>query len=157
LPVSTAKGKIGCGRSPMDDATELFSLGIHDPQPPGAAAINIAFDIDLHTVRHTGFVAAQIDKYAIAGFGERAVWCDVKSADVTATGVVDVEHALVGREGEPIGDDEIVGQQRQRAEIGSYTVDPRKSQVPLLRRIGTGPWIGEINATVRLDDHVIGP
>ena len=95
----------------MHDASELFALWVDDPQPPGAAAINIAFDIDLHAVGNARFGAAQIDKDAVGLLRQRPVGHNIESADVPAARVVNVEHALVRREGKPIGHDEIVDQQ----------------------------------------------
>src|SRR5271170_4781827 len=124
FPVGAAKGQICRGRGAVDDAAEFFALWIDDPQPTGAAAIDIAFDVDLHAVGNAGFIAAQIDKHMIAVFRERAVGRDIEGANVAAARVVDVEHALVGRKGESVGHDEIVDQQCQAAEVRSYPVDP---------------------------------
>src|SRR6516165_9953253 len=67
LPVGAAKSEVSRGGRAVDDAPELFALGVDDPQPAGATAIDIAFDIDLHAVGNAGFVPTQIDKYAITG------------------------------------------------------------------------------------------
>lgn len=88
----------------------FFALGVNDPQPAGAAAIDIAIDIDLHAVGDAGFGAAQIDIDVVRMLGERAVGRHVKGADVATARIVDVEHALVGRKGEAVGHDEIIGQ-----------------------------------------------
>ena len=45
-----------------------------------------------------------------------------------------VEHALVERERKPVGQHEIVDEQRERAEIRGEPVDAGKGQVPLLLR-----------------------
>src|SRR5215467_15618114 len=50
FPVGPAKGEVGRGGGAVHDAAELCALGIHDPQPTGTAAIDIAFDVDLHAV-----------------------------------------------------------------------------------------------------------
>ena len=73
-----------------------------------------------------------------------------------AARVVDVEHALVRREREPIGQHEVVDEQGIRAEIGGEAVDTGEGEVPLLGREGAGPRIGEVDAAVRLDHHVVG-
>src|ERR1700676_2172296 len=64
FPVVAAKGHVGRGGRAMHDAAELFALRVHDPDPAGAAAIDIAFDIDLHAVGDAGLIAAQIDEDA---------------------------------------------------------------------------------------------
>ena len=71
--------------------------------------------------------------------------------------VVDVEDAFVGREGEAVGQDEIVGEEAQRAEVGGHPVDPGILQVPLLGRGRAGPRVGEIDAAVGADDNVVRP
>src|SRR6516165_968184 len=75
---------------------------------------------------------------------------------MAAPRVVDVEHALVGRKGEPVGHDEIIDQQGQLAEVRGHPVDPGKCQIPLLRRGWMGPRIGEVDAAVRFDDDIVG-
>src|SRR6202040_2053082 len=72
-PIVAAKGEVGRRRSAMDDTAELLAIRVHDPDPAGAAAIDVAFDIDLHAVGDTGFAAAQIGEDPVAGLGEGAV------------------------------------------------------------------------------------
>jgi hypothetical protein len=55
---------------------------------------------------------------------------DIEGADVTAPRMVDVQDALIGREGEPVRGEEIVGQERHGAEIGRYPEYAGKGQVP---------------------------
>ena len=57
-----AESHVGRGRGAVNDAAELLTIRIHDPDPPGSAAIDIAFDVNLHAVGDTGLVAAQIGK-----------------------------------------------------------------------------------------------
>src|SRR4029077_8628304 len=118
---------------------------------------NISFDIHFHAVGYAGLVAAQIDKHAVRGLCERAIGRELKGADVSAARVVDVEDALVRREGKAVGNDEIVDQQGQGTEIGSHPADPGKGQIPLLRRAGARPRVGEIDAAVGFDDDVVRP
>ena len=40
---------------------------------------------------------------------------------------------------------------------GVTPVDAGKGQIPLLRRVGAGPRVGEVDAAVGLDDDVVGP
>ena len=157
LPVVAAEAEIGGGRSAVHDAAELLALRIHDPYPAGAAAIDVAFDIDLHAVGDAGLVAAQIDEDPVGLLGERAVGHQIEGADVPAARIVDVEHALIRREREPVGHHEIADQQGHRAEIGRDAVDAGEGQVPLLGAARAGPRIGEIDAAVGLHHHVVGP
>ena len=125
--------------------------------PAGAAAIDVAGDVDLHAVGHAGLAAAQVGEHPVALLGERAVGLDVEGADMAAAGVVDIEHALVRREREPVGEDEIIDEEAERAEVGREAIDAGEGQVPLLGRGGAAPRIGEIDRAVGLDHHVVGP
>ena len=136
LPIVAAKGNVGGGGSSVHDAAELFALGIHDPDAAGAPTIDVAFGIHLHAVGDPGLGAAQIGEHAVALPGERAVGVQVERSDQSAARIIDVEDALVRREGETVGHDEIVDQQGQSAQIGGYPIDSGESQIPLLRRIG---------------------
>src|SRR5262249_34504195 len=66
-----------------------------------------------------------------------------------------VEHALVGRERRPVGQHEIVDEQRERAEIWGEPVDAGKGQVPLLLRRLQGPGIGDIDRAVGFHHHIV--
>src|SRR5262249_56262738 len=101
FPVLTPKGEIGGGGRPVDDAAELFALWIQDPYPPGASTIDVAFPIHLHAIGHAGLAATQVGKDPVSLLCESAVGQHVEGADVAAPGVVNVEHAFIGREGEP--------------------------------------------------------
>src|SRR5438270_1314704 len=90
LPVVPAEGEVRGGGCTVHDTAELLALGVDDPQPAGAAAIDIAFDIDLHAVGHARLIAAQIGKDPVARLGERAVGSNIEGADVAAARVVDV-------------------------------------------------------------------
>src|SRR6202043_799611 len=116
----------------VDDTAELLALRVHDPDPAGAAAIDIPFDIDLHAIWDAGLAAAQIGKDAVGVLGERAVGQQLESTDVGTPRVVDVEHFFIGREGEAIGQYKVVDQQAHCAEIGGDAVDAGKGQIPLL-------------------------
>src|SRR5215813_11097517 len=69
--------------------------------------------------------------------------------------VVDVEHALVGRERKPVGQHEIVDEERERAEIRGEPVNAGKGQVPLLLRRLQSPGIGEIDRAVGFHHHIV--
>src|SRR5207248_8997052 len=111
LPVVAAEGEIGGRRCPVHDAAELLARFVHDPDAAGAAAIDVSLDIDLHAVRHARFGAAQIDEDPVGVLGEHAVREQIEGPDVTAARVVDVEDAFVRREGQPVGQHEVVDQQ----------------------------------------------
>ena len=81
----------------------------------------------------------------------------VEGPDVAAPRVVDVEDLLVGRERQAVGQHEVVDEQAHGAQIGREAVDPGERQVPLLGRGWAGPGVGEIDRTVGLDHHVVGP
>ena len=141
----------------MHDPAELPAGLVHDPDAAGSAAIDVPLDINLHTVRHARLGAAQIGKNPVGVLGEHAARQQVEGADVAAARVVDVKDALVGREGKPVRQYEIVDQQAQRAEIGRHPIDAGEGQIPLLRGGGAGPWIGEIDAAVGFDDDIVRP
>src|SRR5262245_28397335 len=71
-------------------------------------------------------------------------------------GVINVQHTFIGREGETVGQEKIIAEQREGAQIGREAVHTGEGQVPLLGREGTGPWIRVVDTAVRLDHHVIG-
>src|SRR5205814_4224633 len=79
FPVVAAEGDVGGGRSAVDDTAELLAVPVHDPDPAGAAAIDIAFDIDLHAVGDAGLGAAQIGKDPVGVLRERAVGQQLES------------------------------------------------------------------------------
>src|SRR3984893_19485575 len=56
LPVVSAERHVGGCRLAVHDAAEFLAARVHDPDAARAAAINIAFDVDLHAVGHTGLV-----------------------------------------------------------------------------------------------------
>src|SRR5215472_8192680 len=154
-PVIAAERDVGGRRLPVHDAAELLALQVEDPDAARAAAIDVAGRIDLHAVGDAGLAAAQIGERAVALLGKNAARHYVEGADVAAPGVVDVEHALAGRERKPVGQHEIVDEERERAEIRGEPVDAGKGQVPLLLRCLQGPWIGEIDRTVGFHHHIV--
>src|SRR5262249_36011012 len=131
-PVIAAERDVGGRRLPVHDAAELLALQVEDPDAARAAAIDVPGRVDLHAVGDAGLAAAQIGEYAVALLGKNAARHHVEGADVAASGVVDVEHALVGRERKPVGQHEIVDEERERAEIRGEPVNAGKGQVPLL-------------------------
>lgn len=66
--------------------------------PPRAAAKDMALDIDLHAIGHAGLRTAQVGEDPVRLARERPVRRDIEGADMAAPSVVDVKHALVGRE-----------------------------------------------------------
>jgi len=156
LPVVAAESDVGGRGSAMDDAAKLLALGIHDVDATGAAAIDIAGGVDLHPIGHARFCSPQVDEYAVGLFGELAVGKQIEGANVTPARVVDVEHRLVGREGEAIRGQEGIGDERRRAEIRRNAIDARARHFPWdAARSARG--VGEIDGAVGFDDDVIRP
>src|SRR5690348_9738619 len=91
FPVGAAKGEIGSGGCPVDDAAELVAVWLDDPQAAGAAAIDVALDIDLHPVRDAGLVAAQIGKDPVGLLGQGAVGGELEHPDMPPARIIDVE------------------------------------------------------------------
>src|SRR5689334_17677029 len=52
LPVVAAERDVGRRRRAVDDPANLLPGFVHDPNAAGTAAIDIAFDVDLHAVGH---------------------------------------------------------------------------------------------------------
>src|SRR6266446_1545418 len=144
LPVVAAKSEVGGGRRPVDYATQLFAVWIHDPKPARSAAIDVPLDIDLHAVGNTGLGAPQINKDAVGLFREGAVGHQVESPDVSAARIIDVEHRFIGRKSEAVRHDKVADQQAHGAEIRADAIHTGKGQVPLLGGGGTSPRVGEV-------------
>src|SRR6185503_981009 len=154
LPLVAAEGHVGRGGLTMDDAAELLARLVHDVETAAAAGVDVALDVDLHPVGHAGFGAAEIGKDAACLLGERAVRQQVVGANMAAPRVIDVEDALVRREGEPVRADHVVDHKRHRAEIGRHAINARDGDVPLIRRERTAR-IGEVDRAVGLHDDVV--
>src|SRR5262249_28327150 len=73
LPVISAERDVGGCRLAVHDAAEVLAAWIHDPDAARAAAIDIAFDVEFHTIGHTGFITAQIDEHPVSLFRQSAV------------------------------------------------------------------------------------
>src|SRR5205807_5319939 len=108
----TAKGDVGRVIEAVHDATELLALGVEDVEPAGAAAVNVAGGIDLHAVGAARLGSAQVGKNAIGLAQECAVRRKVEGANMTPRRAVNVEHALVRRERDPVGPQKIIDQKR---------------------------------------------
>jgi hypothetical protein len=148
LPVRTAEGEVRGLRLAVDNASELLALGVENPDATGAAAIDVPGTVHLHTIRHAGLSPAQVRKYAIGLPRQRAVRRQIERPYVPAPGVVDVEDAFVRRERKAVGNDEIIDEQCQRAEVGGDPVDALIRQVCLVRD-NVPPWINEIDRAER--------
>src|SRR3954468_20600705 len=57
FPIIASKRQIGGGRCAMYNAAQLSPLRIHGPYPTGAATVDVPFNIHLHTVGDTRFIA----------------------------------------------------------------------------------------------------
>src|SRR5262245_53906917 len=95
LPVASPEGQVCGGRGPVDDATELLALTVHDPDAARTATVNVALRIDLHPVGNAGLGSAQVGEHAVGVPGQGAVGQQIEGPDVTAARVVDVQDALV--------------------------------------------------------------
>src|SRR5262249_24877833 len=123
LPVRTAEGEVRGLRLAVDNASELLALGIENPDTTRAAAIDVSGSVHLHAIRQAGLSPAQVGKHAIGLPRERAIRGQIERAYVPAPGVVDVEDTFVWRERKAVGNDEIIDEQCQRAEVGRAPVD----------------------------------
>ena len=104
-----------------------------------------------------GSVACELDEHPLGLLGEQAVRHHVEGEDLPAAGIVDVEHLLVGREGEPVGQEQMVDQEVDGAEIGRHPDTRRcKSRSHCCGSRRNVPGIGEIDRAVGLHHHVVG-
>ena len=94
----------------MVNDSQFLAGRIADVQTAGAARIDIAFDIDLHTVGDTGLIAVDGEQYLGTLFGQSAVRLDLEGPDVAPSRVVHVQYAFVGGEHQPVGYYEVVYQ-----------------------------------------------
>jgi hypothetical protein len=77
---------------------------------------------------------------------------------MAAPKIVDIDHPFIGREGEPVGEDHIVEDKRDGAEIGCEAIDAGKREIPLLgneraRSPGTPSRLGGGIYFIRLLAH----
>ena len=127
----------------MNDAAEFFTPRVHDIDSTGAAAINVTGGIDLHPIRAAGLGAVYIDEDAVGLFGECAVRRQVEGANMASAEIIDVEHTFIRRECKPIGENHIIKQKRQGAQIRADSVDAGVGEVPLLA------WRGLLHGSVK--------
>src|SRR5262249_23589831 len=59
--------------------------------------------------------------------------------------------------GNAVGQQEIAYQERHGTEIGAHPIDAHEGHIPLLPDIGSRPRVGEVDAAIGLDYHVVGP
>src|SRR5258708_36488149 len=118
LQIVTPKAYVRRCRLAMDDATELLSLWIENIDSSRAAAIHVSGRVDFHTVRTTRLRPGEVREHPVGLLREGAVRGEVESADMAAAEIVDIDHAFIGRKGEPVGKDHVVEEERNGAEIG---------------------------------------
>jgi len=157
LQVVTAEADVGRCRLAMDDATELLSRGIENIDSTRTAAIHVSGRVNLHAVRAARLRTSEIREQPVALLRQGAVGGKVERADMAAAEIIDIDHTFIGREGEPVGKDHIVEEERDRAEIRRDTINAGVGEVPLLRGERARPRIGKINRAVRLDDDIVWP
>ena len=113
FPVLAAKGDVRGRGSAVHDATQLFPARVQDPYTPRSTTIDITHGIYLHAVRHTRIVAPQVGEDPVGLLREETIGHQGESPDVATPRVVNIEHALIGGEGQAIGDDEVVNEQSE--------------------------------------------
>ena len=89
-------------------------------------------------------------------FASSAVGQQVEGPDVAAPGVVDVEHAFIGGEGEAVGHDKVIDDRLMVPRSGVTRYTPAKVRSHCSGDDGV-VRVGEVDAAVGLDHHVIGP
>src|SRR5262245_21524686 len=95
FPVIAAKGDVRGGGMPMDDTAEFPASRVNDVKTSGAAAVDVALSIDLHTVGHTGLGAGEIHEHAAAVLSSGAVRQYLVGSNMTPPGVCNVENFFV--------------------------------------------------------------
>ena len=79
----------------MDDTAKLPASRVNDVKTSGAAAVDVALSVDLHTVGHTGLGAAEIHEHAAAVLRSRAVRQYLVGSNMAPPGVCNVENFFV--------------------------------------------------------------
>lgn len=97
--------------------SSFLPFGWNDADAAQSAAIDVAGGVDLDAIRHLGFGLAQVGEHALRLPRQHAVRQDMEGGNQAAARVVDLEHALVGRKGKPVGNDEVVDQQAHRVAL----------------------------------------
>src|SRR5262245_29825046 len=77
-PVVAPEREVGGGRGSVNDAPEFLAPGVHDPDAPGTAAIDVALDVYLHAVGDAGLGAAQVGEDAVRVPGQGAVGQEIE-------------------------------------------------------------------------------
>src|SRR5438876_8972866 len=86
LPVIAAEGDVRSGGVPMDDTAKLPASRVNDVKTSGAAAVDVALSVDLHTVGHTGVGSAESHENAAAVLSRGAVGQFLAGATVRTAG-----------------------------------------------------------------------
>ena len=147
------KAEVGRDLRRADDA-EPRPVGREHPGAARTGAVDLALDVDLHAVGHAvGLLGRHVGKDAPPDHVAGGIELD--RVDVLGVaGIGDVEHALVGREGEPVRIFEL-GDEAARP-VGHDRVDPGMRQFLVgERHAQTG--IGEPDAAVRFADDIVRP
>jgi len=92
-PVTISPGAIR-GLLQSDDRSEVFSSRIKDPDPTGPGTVDMALDVDFHSVRRAPSWNIHVVKHGAAR--ERSVIANIEYPDVAALGIIDIELLLVG-------------------------------------------------------------
>src|SRR6266508_6690926 len=131
------------------------------PQAARAAAVDVALEIDLHAVGGAGSLAAEAEEHALRRDVGRAVGWDVVGLDVgadvaDAVAVVDVQHALVRCERQPVRH-AVAGGSLPDGTVGPDPVERRIGQLARVAGAEIPPRAREVDGAVGADDDVVGP
>jgi len=109
---------------------------IHSPPAPHNRR---AFRIHLHAIRDAGLITPQVHEDPVGLLREGAIGQQIKSPDVAAPGVVNIEYASSGEKARPLGNRKSSMSKVRVPRSGVNTVHTGKREIPLLGRQGTGP------------------
>ena len=137
----------------MDYDAQGVAGGVHDPDAAGTAAVDVALGIHLHPVGVALALAAQVAEDPVCSNQGHAVGFQVESPDVAAAGVVNVQNALVGRQGQAVGAAEVPDDEGDGSQVGRDVIDAVPVQV---QPRGGKAGVGEIDVAPGTDDDVVG-
>ena len=104
LPVVPAPTHVGRLR-PGVDCPQMVARRVYDPHAAGPAAVDVAFDVHLHSVgaiRGDGDGRDKLAEHPVAGQVQHPVWVHVERPDPSAAIIGDVEDAFVRRENQAV-------------------------------------------------------
>ena len=102
----------------MHDAAELLSFRIQNIDAARSTAVDVAGYIHLKPIGATGVRSSKIGEDPIGVLGQGAIRQQVEGANQSAAKVGNIDHALIGREGETVWKNKVVRQERHGTEVG---------------------------------------